>query len=105
MTGSAKVTPFRLAMLLLAAPWFAAWFLWRGVAALLGLPRIVARVRMHVAPELRCPVGHRNSTHGRWECRCGFQYVGHIAAPCPSCGTVAGWFACQRCGLGMQLAG
>jgi len=84
------------------APWCLVLGAWRALMAPLRLHRALRQLRRGLADELPCPAGHANRLVGRWECRCGYVYVGHVFAPCSSCGQVAGWFPCERCGLGVR---
>lgn len=91
-----------IALLLLEAPARFAFALIVVLVAPVRLGRWALRVGRATADELVCPAGHVNRVDGRWECRCGYVYVGHAFEPCRNCGQVAGWFPCERCGLGVR---
>lgn len=91
-----------IALALVEAP---AWLAYALLLVLLAPGRCfrwISRLRRAAADELVCPGGHANRVDGRWECRCGYIYVGHAFAPCANCGAVAGWFPCERCGLSVR---
>lgn len=91
-----------VAVLLLEAPARFVYALILVVAAPVRLGRWALRLCRATTDELACPAGHMNGVDGRWECRCGYVYVGHAFESCRNCGQVAGWFPCERCGLGVR---
>lgn len=91
-----------IALAVLEAP---AWLACAIVAIIIIPARVgrwIDRLRRATNDHLACPAGHPNRVDGRWECRCGYVYVGHAFEPCANCASVAGWFPCQRCGLGVR---
>lgn len=103
MTRAAKRSRMStVALALVEAPAWIAYGLLLVVLAPGTVVRRLVQLRRATADELACPAGHANRVDGRWECRCGYVYVGHAFAPCANCGAVAGWFPCDRCGLGVR---
>lgn len=101
-TPSSKLTPVGALLYLLAAPWFLLWAITVVVGRALTLVRRVRALPLALSDEVACVAGHRNSLLGRWECRCGYVYLGHAFAPCPGCRQRAGWIECERCGVGVR---
>lgn len=92
----------RLGLVLLEAPWWMAWLVYTSVMLMLRAMSGLNAVKRAARDSLPCPAGHDSALVGRWECRCGYVFVGHAFEPCGSCGEVAGWITCERCGLGVR---
>jgi len=89
------------------------WFLLLPIHFLYGcflLTRLVVRglfrahaARQALASEIRCPNGHPNPTHGRFECAaCRATYHGWVGR-CGVCGAGCAWFPCDTCGVAIPL--
>ncbi len=87
---------------ILAGPWVVLWSAFRALRWIGLLVGHGLALRRAMRDELPCPAGHANSAVGRWECRCGFVFMGWAFAPCSNCGEPAGWFPCERCALGVR---
>jgi hypothetical protein len=48
---------------------------------------------------LDCECGEAVSLIGKFRCKCGFVYVGHILWKCPVCAAVPRIVRCYACGL------
>lgn len=93
-----KQQPVGLVLALLAGPWTIAWLAYVAVTRALRTRRAIV---LGMRDALPCPAGHLTQLVGRWQCRCGFRYLGHAFAPCPGCGGTAGFVPC-RCGLSVK---
>lgn len=98
-----KWSTARTVLLVLAAPWWVLWGFWRVGRGLAIALRAVWTLPSALSDHVPCPAcRERNALLGRWQCKCGFVYLGHAFAPCPSCSAVAGWIECVRCGAGIR---
>lgn len=100
--GKKRSRAATIALAVLEAPAWIAYGVFTIIAAPARVARWIVRLRRATSDRLTCPAGHPNRVDGRWECRCGYVYVGHAFAPCANCGSVAGWFPCECCGLGVR---
>lgn len=95
--------PVRLALFVIAIPFFAGYGAYVVMRSLWAAYRFVRRSRAALARTIRCPNGHPNSSIGRFECAsCGATYHGWVGR-CSVCGAGASWIACERCGVGIPL--
>jgi hypothetical protein len=91
-----------LRFILKALSWMAET-LWLGLRASCDVLRLAVRVPRALRTELRCPRGHAVSVYGTYKCgHCGAEYDGAAFAPCPSCGSLARYLPCRRCGLAVK---
>ena len=89
----------RVLIVAVTAPWI---IIVGALRLVVGLVRLPWKLRAITNDRLVCPDGHPNSVMGRWSCRCGADYLGHVFGPCPVCGMPAGWVKCERCGLAIR---
>jgi len=65
--------------------------------------RRIRFMRMAVRTGIQCRCGDMISLLGIWQCRCGFQYRGHLLRTCPVCYAIPRIVRCYACMLTTKL--
>lgn len=95
-----------MTLVILRAPFYAAYACYRLFVGLLSLPRRLIVARRLLAKSLPCgSCHHQNRLDGRWSCSyCGAIYHGFVGE-CGLCGAGASFFPCESCGIAIPLRG